>query len=257
MSKIIWASDLHFTANGDVQGFDPRIHTRSMVDFINDVHADADFCIISGDMVNHGSDVDYQALASALSRLTVPYFPMVGNHDSRGLFRNHLAVPSNAMEPFVQYSVQKGSDLFICLDTLQEGHDYGAFCQTRLSWLDTQLANATDKSVYIFMHHPPMELGLPMQDQDRNFDGEKLLALLGQHTCVKHMFIGHVHRPMAGTITGIPFATMRSVLYQAPPPRPVWDWDSFAPADEAPNIGVITTNEGDVTLEYVNFNVSK
>ncbi len=46
---------------------------------------------------------------------------------------------------------------------------------------------------------------------------------------------------------------MRSVLYQAPAPRPEWDWESFHPSEEAPNIGVMTISNADVNLQYEQF----
>ena len=51
----------------------------------------------------------------------------------------------------------------------------------------------------------------------------------------------------------MPFATMRAVSYQAPAPQPAWTWEQFAPAAEAPNLGVITTAGADVNLQYLQF----
>ncbi|MGI9369059.1 MAG: phosphodiesterase, partial [Ruegeria sp.] len=61
------------------------------------------------------------------------------------------------------------------------------------------------------------------------------------------------HRPISGTVTGIPFSTMRSVLYQAPPPRPEWNWDTFRPSQEAPNLGVVTIADTGVNLQFDQF----
>jgi len=90
------------------------------------------------------------------------------------------------------------------------------------------------------MHHPPMPLGLPMQDTENMKDGDAFLNLISAYESVKYLFIGHVHRPITGTIRGLPFSTMRSILYQAPAPWPEWNWDTFMPSEEAPNIGILT-----------------
>ncbi len=253
MLKAVWMSDPHFVNDGDVLGHDPRLRLQAAIDHINQHHSDAKFCIISGDMVNRGTRTDYDALRKILDGLVVPFLPMVGNHDDRQIFRKTLPVPEFGMADFIQYSVETPNGLILCLDTQKPGSDAGTFCSTRLTWLRSALENARDTPVYIFMHHPPMLLCLPMQDTENMENGEAFLGLLAEYDCVKHLFIGHVHRPITGTVKGIPFATMRSVLYQAPAPLPEWDWDSFAPAKEPPNLGILNIGNAFVNLQFVQF----
>jgi len=253
VAKVIWMSDLHFVHEGTVLGYNPRVRLRMAIDHINAHHADAEMCIISGDLVNRGTSADYAALAQELERLSVPYYPMVGNHDDRALLRTHLPIPETTQPEFVQYSLETPVADLLCLDTQCVGQDAGESCDRRSDWLRSALRDAGAKPVYIFMHHPPMALGLPMQDLDCMRDGERFLDLISAFQSVRHLFIGHVHRPITGVVRGIPYATMRSVLYQAPPPQPAWDWDSFAPAREAPALGVLSLLEGDVALHYDQF----
>lgn len=253
MLKTIWMSDPHFTHEGDVLGHNPRIRLQSAVDHINTNHSDASFCVISGDMVNRGTQVDYEALSNRLNRLAVPLLPMVGNHDDRDLFRKNLPLPASCMGNFIQYSISTPGELIICLDTQKNGSDAGELCEIRLTWLRDALKKAEDIPVYIFMHHPPMSVGLPMQDADCLDDGDVFLDLISKFDCVKYLFIGHVHRPISGTVKGVPFSTMRSILYQAPAPQPAWDWDTFKPSEEAPSMGIITITDSAVTLQYEQF----
>ena len=253
MTKIVWMSDLHFAARGLVLGHDPRVRLDLAVAHINAHHADANYCVISGDLVNRGIDTDYMALKSSLERLVVPWLPMVGNHDDRELVKNLLPVPENAMAGFIQYTVHTDQVLLLCLDTQLTGRDAGSFCQARQEWLHRVLTDNKNKPALIFMHHPPMALGLPMQDQDQLLDGEAFLDVASAFPETRQLCIGHVHRPVTGNIRGIAFATMRSVLYQAPPPTPAWDWDTFSPGKESPAIGVISIDHGDVRLQYDQF----
>lgn len=253
MSKLIWMSDLHFTCEDNVLGHNPRVRLQAAIDHINQHHSDASFCVISGDMVNHGTENDYTALQILLDSLAIPVFPMVGNHDDRGIFKNHLTVPDTCMTKFVQYTVAMDTGLVICVDTKKIGSDSGEICSERLNWLHNELINAGNTPVFIFMHHPPMKLGLPVQDPDNLENGESFMDMISPFSCVKHLFIGHVHRPIVGTERGIPFATMRSVLFQAPPPRPEWNWDTFKPSEEPPNLGVITITGSSVNLQYEQF----
>lgn len=251
--KLIWLSDLHFVADGAVQGYDPRVRVSRAVEYINAHHADAACCVISGDLVDRGAAQDYAALAGHLDRLTVPYLPMVGNHDVRDLLRASLPVPEAGMTGFIQYARRMDAAHVICLDTLTPEADHGSFCGERMAWLARELSEAPDLPAIVFMHHPPMDLGLPMQDADRLRDGEALLDLLAAHKNVRQLCIGHVHRSITGTVRGMPFATLRAVLYQAPPPVPAWDWESFAPAPEAPALGVVTVQGGEVQIHMVQF----
>lgn len=251
--KIVWMSDPHFTQEGQVLGHDPRIRLQTAVEHINEHHPDASMCVISGDMVNRGTKVDYEGVAKRLSELAMPFFPMMGNHDNRELFRKLLPIPDAAMEGFIQYQVKTPEAHVICLDTHKVGSDAGEFCETRRKWLLDRLHNAGTTPTFLFMHHPPMPLGLPMQDTENMENGQEFIELVSNSECVKYMFVGHVHRPISGTVEGIPFSTMRSVLYQAPPPKPEWNWDNFEPSKEAPNIGIIRVEAGSVTLQYDQF----
>lgn len=246
-------SDPHFSKDGDVFGHDPRKRLQAAVDHINANYSHVSFCIISGDMVNRGSIDDYKVLKKQLANLQIPFLPMMGNHDDRSLFRTVLTLPDDRMDNFIQYSVTAHGCLILCLDTQKAGSDAGEFCAERTAWLRDVLENAGDLKVYIFMHHPPMELGLPMQDTENMENGSEFLNLISGYNCVKYLFIGHVHRPITGTACGVPFATMRSILYQAPAPKPEWDWETFSPAKEAPNLGLITISESTVRLQYLQF----
>ncbi|MFK7737537.1 MAG: metallophosphoesterase, partial [Pirellulaceae bacterium] len=85
MTKLIWMSDPHFALEGDVWGHDPRERLKAAIDHINIHHSDAAMCVISGDLVNSGTQADYEGVRTRLDTLAIPYFPMVGNHDKRDL----------------------------------------------------------------------------------------------------------------------------------------------------------------------------
>jgi len=105
MTKLVWMSDPHFTIEGDVLGYDPRVRLRAAIDHINTHHSDAKMCVISGDMVNRGTKADYEGIRAQIEELSMPYLPMVGNHDNRSLFRQAFPLPESCMADFIQYKV--------------------------------------------------------------------------------------------------------------------------------------------------------
>ncbi|MEL6841206.1 MAG: metallophosphoesterase, partial [Pseudomonadota bacterium] len=228
----------------------PRTRLKAAIDHMNTHHADADFMVLTGDLVGDDIEGDYTQLATYLAQSKIPVYPLVGNNDDRAGFRAHLSLPDGIMDDFVQYAIKTAGAQILCLDTHMIGSHAGQFCAARRAWLKDALR---DTPTYIFMHHPPMDLHLPSQDTIKLQDDAAFLDLITEHGNVRHLFIGHVHRPTCGTIQGIPFATLGALSFQAPAPKPAWDWDSFVPAAEAPHYGVLYIEDGNVTLQHTQF----
>jgi len=251
--KLIWMSDLHFQHSGEILGHDPQLRLDAAIAYINQHHSDASYCVISGDMAETATARNYADLADRLDQLAIPCLPMVGNHDDRDLLRAQFQVPDSCMDGFLQYSVDTPAGLILCLDTLKPGASEGEFCAERARWLTNTLDAAQDRAVLLFLHHPPMPLGLPMQDSARLEHGARFLEIIEGRANVRHLCVGHVHRSVTGTIRGVPFTALRSVLYQAPPPQPEWDWNSFTPSAEAPELAVVSFEQDSVTIQPLQF----
>ncbi len=251
MHNIVWLSDFHLST----KGLDSQAACDRAIDWLIQHHSDADCCVITGDLSEHGTVEEYQAVARSLARLPMPCLPLVGNHDNRSACLSVFDMPGTCLPGFVQYAVdlptRSGATVrLVCLDTLVPGESGGTLCDERMAWLESVLSESADRTVLVFMHHPPAELGVAPFDAIGLDNATELIALLSRHACVKHVFAGHVHRVFQGVTGGVPYATQRSVLMQAPPPRPAWDWDSFAPADEPPGYGVISAHGGDVCVSF-------
>ena len=64
------------------------------------------------------------------------------------------------------------------------------------------------------MHHPPFPIGLPGLDVIRLLDSTGIEDALRDAPQIKHIFFGHVHRPVSGSWRGIPFSASPSTLHQ-------------------------------------------
>jgi 3',5'-cyclic AMP phosphodiesterase CpdA len=210
--KIIQVTDVHLGRRGEIR-FGADLHERldRCIDHINARHGDAALCVFSGDLTETGADESYADLKSALSRLSLPYRLLPGNHDRRGNFK--AAFPENPTDEngFVQSVFDTPEASLLFLDSLAEGRVTGELCDKRLAWLEARLGDAAGRQAYIFLHHPPVELGLPLLDPLGLEQPQHFLDVLTRYGNVGHIFFGHVHRDIAGTVAGIPFTAQRGL----------------------------------------------
>ncbi|MEM7441809.1 MAG: phosphodiesterase [Pseudomonadota bacterium] len=213
--KLIHVTDPHLVApGGRIYGLDPQARLGACLDHIAGEHGDADLCVISGDLSDTGHPDSYRALHGLLDGFPLPVRLMTGNHDGRANFR--AAFPDAPVDPngFVQSTADLGDERLIFLDTLDEGHIQGLLCAERLAWLESELNAAGDRSVSLFLHHPPLSVCLPHFEKIMLADPEPLMALLRAHGKIRHLFLGHLHLAASGTMEGIPFTVGRGTCHQ-------------------------------------------
>lgn len=216
MEKLIHITDTHLTAPGRrLYGSDPLARLAPAVDCINRSHADAKGVFITGDLTHWGEEAAYRALRALLERLTVPYHLILGNHDVRAGFHAVFPEVPRDRNGFVQYEVPLASGLALILDSLQDGSTPGRLCPDRLAWLEERLQAAEGRDLFLFLHHPPFDIGIKGMDVLRLLEGAgELRRLLAGHGRVRHLFFGHVHRPIAGSWAGIPVSTLFGTNHQ-------------------------------------------
>ena len=214
--KIVQLSDLHLTLPGaELFGSAPLARLELAIDRILDNHADADFCLLTGDLADAGGDAAYASLAEALRRLPMPAHLLPGNHDSRAALRRHFPQLANNDGGFMQAALATPGGYFLLLDTVEPGAPWGSYCIQRREWLAQQLAAAGDLPLYVAMHHPPLALGIPSMDQFALRDAEAFWSVIAPHrTRIRHLFFGHLHRPIGGSWRGIPFSCTSSPNHQ-------------------------------------------
>lgn len=224
--KIIHLTDPHLVKKGELlYGLDPHERLIQAIESINSNHSDASFCVITGDLAHIADPKAYKALNQALEQLKIPFHLVMGNHDSREVIQKHI--PDFPMDEngFMQTLFVENNRVFIILDSVQAGTHEGSFCAMRRDWLKSKLERFKGRQVYLFMHHPPFKVFLKSMDRIgiTSEDEQALTEMLGQYN-VRHIFFGHLHRPVHGTWRGIGFSTLRATNHQV--------WLDFA-ADES------------------------
>jgi 3',5'-cyclic AMP phosphodiesterase CpdA len=247
--KLIQVSDLHFVPPGvRLLGLDPRARLEACIADINANHGDAELCLVTGDLADRGAPAAYRELREVLASLAVPCRLLIGNHDDRPAFREAFPECPLDQNGFVQSVVRSAAGDLVLLDTHEPGTGAGSFCAARQAWLCARLAEAGDRPVYLFMHHPPFDIGIPSLDRIRLEQPEGFAAALDGGANILHLFFGHVHRPVSGSWRGIPFSALRSTVHQVP-----LDFETVAPVPynhEAPAYAVILIEDGRTVVHH-------
>ena len=216
--KFIQITDPHLVTPGELlHGLNPYDRLSRCIDDINQHHGDAELCVITGDLAHLGSIEAYMGLKECLSHLDIPFSLLIGNHDKRHMMKKVFPDQSTDSNNFFQGSRNMRVGTFLFLDTVEESKDWGSYCDLRLAWLNQSLKNCLHTSVYIFMHHPPFNVQIPCLDRiGLGNDGNKIGNLFTQYGNIRHIFFGHVHRPVSGSWLGIPYSTLRGTSHQTP-----------------------------------------
>ncbi len=215
--KIIHLTDLHLAAPGQlVWGLDACERAGRVLDDIARWHADAAFCVISGDLADDGDPRAYRWLAGRLARFPLRTFLMVGNHDERRAMHAELPGVMDDGQGFVQGVHETPEGVFLFLDTLKDPTvTSGQYCAARQGWLRARLAEAAGRPVFVFMHHPPFDIGIARMDRIKLEEAETFAGIIAGHD-VRHIFFGHVHRPAFVSWRGIPCTALPGTSHQIP-----------------------------------------
>ena len=249
--KIIHISDCHFIDPAPKDTTATALHPQQTLQrIIADIcqwHSDADLCISSGDLTHDGSPLQYELFASTIGDLPMPVHLIPGNHDARGPMLATLPATRHDKNGFINTAFTHHGIRFVLLDTLIEGEDAGILCEKRLAWLSSELAASQNLPVLIFMHHPPVRVGLPFMDSINLQNADDFGDVIASHGGIKHIFFGHLHRPCHGIWRDIPF-TCGPSSYKG---QPLAMQPGAGLPDKAwlePGYGIALINENDASV---------
>lgn len=213
--KIIHITDTHLRPPGErIYGLDPTARLAAVIADVDRRHRDADLLVITGDLADSGQRESYETLRDLLAPLRMPRRLLLGNHDRREAFRAVFPEMPTDENGFIQSIVEapRGIGRFIFLDSLDEEAVGGVLCDRRLDWLASRLAESPDEPVTLFLHHPPVSIGVPHFEPICMADPGPFLDLVAAHPGgVRHIFVGHLHLPFSGSIwNGIAMTAARS-----------------------------------------------
>ena len=253
--KFVILTDTHFVPRGrKLYGLDPAQRLAVAVEKINATHKDISFVILTGDLAHWGEQAAYASLAGVLAELDAPTILMMGNHDKRDGFRAEFAGADRDPNDFVQAVRTFDAATIVTLDTLnEETPDHaGILCASRLQFLADALESApADRPLLLFQHHPPFDSGLRYMDTIKLANGEAEWDVIARTRKPDYMFMGHLHRPIAGTWRGIPFHIQRALTHQV-----AFDFETeghIPGTHEAPDYSLVTLGDGNLVIHQCSF----
>ena len=218
--KLVHISDIHIHPQ-PILGYDPIANFQACMEHVSAHNDDADLVIISGDLTHHGHPDSYAQLADMLASWNhSPALLMMGNHDNRENFLAAFPQVKTDRDGYVQYRHDTELGRFLLLDTAEAGTHAGHYCEKRQKWLRDELQQAESDGVpvYIVMHHNPVAVGIPNADDIGLMDGEAFREILKSHRAnIRHIFFGHCHYVLSGSVCGIPVSAPRSTSHPCVP----------------------------------------
>lgn len=167
---------------------------ESAVEGINQVGVD--FVIVKGDLTSGFTLEEFQRARELLDGLTVPYYPIRGNHDRIGANPEdyYLRIFGDLLpEGTADFSFERSGVKFIGLDSsnLQTGEP--ELSTEQIAFLDSEMRSSGSAPVMVFLHHPVTRqaTGLfALTQQDR----EAFCGAAGGYDNLVGIFCGHSHR---------------------------------------------------------------
>ncbi|WP_439597662.1 phosphodiesterase [Falsiroseomonas sp.] len=226
---IAQLSDPHLRPPGVLyQGLvDSNAMFAAALDQLASLDPQPDLVLLSGDLVDEGTEAEYAQAAALLARLRVPLLVIPGNHDCREAFRrsfvHHPHLPASGP---LHFAVDGPGPLRVLgLDVTVPGAHHGEMDAAACAWLEARLAEQPGRPTLIMMHQPPFASGIPFIDPYRCHGGERLAEIVARHPSVERILCGHVHRFMQLRFAGAllmtaPSTTTALALRLAPGAEP-------------------------------------
>ncbi len=239
-TRILQLSDVHRFADPDERLF--GIPTRELFeDVLAHVERSGlrpDHVIVTGDHTHDELPETYAAVREELAPLLDRLWVLPGNHDDRVVLRAAFGdrIPADG-NGRVTFSFRAGDWLCLGLDTQVPGAVGGRLGAEQVDWIRAQLADDRPRAAVLFMHHPPVDLGLAWLDRIGVEDADLLRALLVEEPRIRLVCCGHVHHESSHRVGSAEVVTVPSTGLQFSPTGDVAEFVAAPPGYRVIELG--------------------
>ncbi|NJO86572.1 MAG: hypothetical protein HC821_00300 [Lewinella sp.] len=236
MTRLALLTDLHLVPAGETYlGLDPSLRCQAALAAARAAGADGYFFL--GDYsFQEPSRAATAQLGALLASLDQPAHLLAGNHDETAMLREMLGLPSGP-SPHLDYTVPLGEFTAIVLDSSRKFLD-----EAQLAWLSVQLA--TQLQPLLFVHHPPLLLGVPFMDEQHPLANRSaFLDVLLAYGRPLTVFSGHYHCAVSASFANVTvFVVPPTSFYLAP------DAKKFLATQQPPGYALVDLSAGRVCV---------
>ena len=246
--RIVHLTDPHLFADAAARFYE--IPTRELFgEVLAHIEQNAgrvDHLVVTGDHTNDDLAVTYEALRDMLQPWQDRVWFVPGNHEDRALLRSTFPDRiAGAGAERITFSFGAGASLCIGLDTHVPGQVSGHVGTDQVEWVQSQLEAHDPETAVLFMHHPPILLGLTWLDKIGLAGREQLQDLVLRDPRIRLVCCGHVHHESSHSVGAARVVTTPSTGLQFSP-----DSDAALFVHAAPGYRVIEL-EGDSCVTRV------
>ncbi|MEM7255941.1 MAG: metallophosphoesterase [Pseudomonadota bacterium] len=188
-TRIVQITDIHLTEapGSELYGVDTGAALTKVIAAIHQLEEQPELIVVTGDLVEEGTQASYQRVQSSLATLDLPVYVLPGNHDHSHTM--HKVLTDN----FISYvrSTTVGKWVCVFVDSQVEGQAHGLVTASDLSRLQQTFNNDINRPVLVALHHTPSGVCPSAGCQLQNADA--FTRLLNEHSNVKAVIAGHTH----------------------------------------------------------------
>lgn len=239
--KLIHLSDIHLADEGkSIWGVNPKERLDYTINRISQIK-DIDAIIISGDLSDDGSAWSYEYIDRCFSKLNIPTYCCVGNHDSKSQMISILSFIK--VEPITFVDDWK----IVFVDSTIKGKGKGYVDEKELSFLKKEISEYS-KNIIVVLHHPPLLLG-GWSNKKVLINHDELRKTLTTSKNVRLVLFGHIHSFTQEEVNGVIFHSTSSTYYAYDKELP-----QYVKADGEEGFSIITIREESILVEHINLN---
>jgi len=165
------------------------------VSHINHLNPKPSLVLVTGDITYSGKVTEAKRAAHLLNKLCCPFYIVPGNHDIRSALWSvfsEVGCPA-ADHELLNYVIEDYDIRLIGMDTICVDKPGGEICQRRAQWLTDRLSEKREQPTLIFMHHPPVKLGVLETDEDGFIGADCFGDIVEKHPNILSILCGHIH----------------------------------------------------------------
>lgn len=164
------------------------------VDTVNAIaqHRNIEMVFGVGDLPHKATDIQYEKLTAVLERLTLPFYPIMGNeefNDTSEKFLDYAQHWGGNTTPIdaVRYTVDHSVATFVSASPDRDGRE---FTDEGVAWINAQFARQPDQPKFLFVHGA--QVGIFPEGGDKGTANPNFQTL-AEHEPLAVIFSGDLH----------------------------------------------------------------